>query len=430
MLLTRRNAMYIASGTALAGFFREASFASAASDKTLSILFAFPESKSFQEPLAQRFMELHPDVKIDFRLSAPDYTEANLLIARGAINGDLPDIYFSGFAVLKPAVDTLSKRGIDISLENLLRSEGNSWIQGNFDESVLKLGQLDGVQFALPFNASTPIIYYNADLVKAAGHDPDNFPTDWDGLITLAKDIGGLGGGVGGLDFSVGSGSTDWLWQTTILSLGGEVTTADGARVGYENAIGLKAMRLIQRISKETNMTVATTVDPFRQQFFAGKLGFFATSPSSVANFTETVGNRFKLRTATFPVDADGGGLPTGGNAVTITAQDKSKRLLAWEYIKFITSPESQAFVAKATGYMPTNRNSEQTLSDFYKQNPNYQTAFKQASRSRPWYNYAKGNTKEIWKVQQGILDRVQRGGTSPEDGLKEIVQATNSLVK
>ncbi|WP_153064551.1 ABC transporter substrate-binding protein [Agrobacterium sp. LAD9] len=401
-----------------------------AEDVTLDVMYPWPESKSFHEPLAQSFMAANPDIKIKFRLSPPDYTEATLAIARGALTGDLPDVYFSGYSELNAMVETLSKRKQAVPLTPFIQAEGSEWISENFGQALLALGQVDGTQYAIPFNASTPIIYFNADLVKHAGHDPDAFPKDWDGLIKLAHDIGALGNGISGMDFSVGAIESDWDWQATVLSYGGEMVSADGRTVGFDNQIGLSAMKLLQRIANDTKMNVAAKASAYQQQFFAGKLGFFVTSPSSVANFTKTVGGRFEMRTATFPIAAKNGGLPTGGNAVAITAKDQKHRDAAWKYVKFVTGPESQAFVARSTGYMPTNLKAGDTLKEFYVQNPTYATAFKQVGFARPWYSYPRGNSKEIWAAQRQVFDQLQRGSITPEDGLKRLVDATNSLLQ
>lgn len=401
-----------------------------AAETTLDVLYAWPEIKSFQVPLADKFMKENPDIKIKFRLPAKNYAEANLAVARSAITGDLPDVYFSGYSVLKPMVDLLSERKQAISLAPYLKAEGADWVNNNYGEALLGLGQVAGIQYAIPFNASTPIVYFNADLVKLAGHDAAAFPTDWDGIIKLTKDINALSDDIGGLDYSVGSGSSDWLWQAIIQSLGGKIVNDEGTGVGFDNETGLKAMRLLQRIAKETGMNVANNSDLFRQQFFAGKLGMFITSPSSVANFTEAVGDRFTMLTAPYPMSVADGGLPTGGNAIAITAQDQTHQEAAWKYVKFLTNAESQAFVAKATGYMPTNKQAGKALSSFYAANPNYATAFKQVGYASPWFSYPSGNSKEIWHSQREIIDQLQRGNITPEEGLKQIVKATNTLVQ
>ena len=55
----------------------------------------------------------------------------------------------------------------------------------------------------MAFNASLPIAYVNADLVRKAGGDPDKMPADWAGTLELAKKIRATGGGVNGAGYSL-----------------------------------------------------------------------------------------------------------------------------------------------------------------------------------------------------------------------------------
>ncbi len=396
---------------------------------TLEVMHAWPGHARFHEPLAEAFMAANPDVTVEFRVPPPNYQEAHLAVIRAGIVGDLPDVYFAGFSVLRPMVETLEPRGQAVPLEPFMAAGGEDWVDANYGEALLALGQVEGTQYAIPFNASTPVIYFNADLVEEAGFDADAFPTDWDGVIELAQAIGALADDIDGMDFSVSSIPGDWFWQATILSLGGDILNSDETGAGFDNETGLEALRLLRRLAEETDMNVSTTPDPYRQQFFAGKLGLFIASPSGVANFTEAVGSRFDIRTAPFPVSADDGGLPTGGNAVAILAQDDDTQQLAWEYVKFVTGPQAQADIVQVTGYMPTNRQAGEALTDFFADNPNYATVLTQMDQARPWYGYPGPNGVEVWRAQREIIDQVQRGLLSPEEGLEQLVAATNALL-
>jgi multiple sugar transport system substrate-binding protein len=407
------------------------SAASAKAETTLEVLHAWPGDHGNYQPLADAFMKAHPGVKVEFRVSPPDYNEANLVVTRNAMTGNPPDVYFSGFSVLRPLVMTLKPRGQAVPLTSFMESEGKDWIDKNYSPAILSLGQVDGVQYGIPFNASTPIVYYNADLVKKAGGDPEHFPSDWDGMIALAQKINALGGDIRGMNYSVASIESDWLWQAAILERGGTMMSKDEAGVGYDNALGLDALRFLRRVAEETNMDVATSPDSYQQLFFAGKLGFYITSPSAVRSFAKTVGDRFVMRTAPYPItDKAKGLLPSGGNAATILAKDPEKQKLAWEFVKFVTGPESEAQVAQATGYMPTNKLAAEVLAPFYAENPNYRTAAGQAGLAGPWYAYPGPNSLEIWRAQRDVIDLVQRGKLSPEDGLKRIASETAKLLK
>lgn len=401
----------------------------AAAETTLEVMHAWPGHARFHEPLARAFEAANPGVTVEFRVPPPNYQEAHLALTRGAITGDLPDIYFAGFSVVRPMVELLSERGQAVALDPFMEAEGPDWIAANYNDALLSLGQVDGVTYAIPFNASTPILYVNADLVREAGHDPADFPGDWDGIVAIAQDVGALSDDIDGMDFSVGSIPGDWFWQATIQSLGGEMLNADETGAGYDNAIGVQALTLLRRLAEETEMNVSTTPDPYRQQFFAGNLGMFIASPSAVANFTEAVGGRFELMTARFPVSGPDASLPTGGNAVAVTAQDAEMQALAWDYAKFVTSAEAQADIVQVTGYMPTNLGAADALTDFFAENPTYATVVGQMQLAAPWYGYPGGNSVEIWRAQREIIDQVQRGTVSPEDGLAEIVAVTADMI-
>ncbi len=259
-------------------------------DTVLEVLHAWPGDSGNYTPIADAFMQAHPGVKVEFRVSPPSYNDAHQVVVRNAMTGDLPDVYFSGYSVLRPLIAVLKSRNQAVPLTPFLQTEGKAWVDQNYSSAILSLGQVDGVQYGIPFNASTPIVYFNADLVKRAGGDPDNFPSDWNGLIDLAKKIDALGDDIHGMDYSVGAGESDWLWQTAILERGGKLISADEKGIGYDNDLGLNALTFLRHVAEATKMHIAANQDEYRQLFFAGKLGMFFSSPSSVKSYTETVG--------------------------------------------------------------------------------------------------------------------------------------------
>jgi multiple sugar transport system substrate-binding protein len=91
-------------------------------------------------------------------------------------------------------------------------------------------------------------------------------------------------------------------------------------------------------------------------------------------------------------------GLPAGGNAVILTSgsEDPEQLAAAWTFIKFITSGPGAAVVAETTGYMPPNKAANALLVDFYENNPNKQTAVRQAGLLRDWIAYRGRSSRTI----------------------------------
>ena len=329
-----------------------------AGEVTLNFYHSYASTAEFLKPIVADFMKDHPNIEIKLQVPAENYAAANQSVIRGIMTDNLPDVYLPSYSTIAPLIETLKQNGRDVDLSGFLAAEGKDWVDANYSSKLLQLGQVGGKQYAMPFTASLPMLYVNQDLVTKAGGDMDNFPTTWDGVIALAQKINALDADVAGLSFSVGGLSDDWYWQMMVLSTGAGILNEDNTGIAYDNAQGLAALKATQDMAVKTNMTVDTTPEPTKQAFFAGKVGIIVGSPSSLTNYTKSVGDRFTLRTMKFPMlDPKDGGLPAGGNALVILAKDKEKQAAAWEFVKYLTGPKAQAEVGQATGYMPTTRN-------------------------------------------------------------------------
>lgn len=396
----------------------------------IEVMHAMPGQDAYFNQVAEAFMKRHPEIKVKFRASPADYASGHQAVLRGAITRSLPDVYHSAWIYFKEAVTQLDKRRAIVDLTPLVAKEGKAWVEANYYPSMLGLGAVNGKQYALPFAASTPVHFFNADLVKAAGGDSEHFPTDWNELIALAGCIKALGNDLSGMAFDIHSWPDDWLWQAVVMERGGSLMAPDGKHCGFNNSIGLDALKFCARVMKEGGMTMRD-FDQSRQAFVAGKVGFIMASPNSARAFNDLIGTRFKLGCQIYPrADKAKGRVPTGGNGAVILAKDEKKIAAAWEYIKFACGPEGQKIAVLGSGYMPTNKLAEapEYLGDFYKKNPNWYTPVKQAPYAAAWQGYTGTNGVKIWYTQRDIIGRVMRGELTPENALPILVKATEAL--
>ena len=91
------------------------------------------------------------------------------------------------------------------------------------------------------------------------------------------------------------------------------------------------------------------------------------------------------------------------------TSEDPAELEAAWLWLKFITSGEGAADVARTTGYMPPNQAANEIiLADFYEQNPTKATAVRQIELLREWQAYPGDNglaaTQVIYDYLEGIV--------------------------
>jgi multiple sugar transport system substrate-binding protein len=400
-----------------------------AQEVTLDVLYAFPAFAKFHEPIAQEFMKRHPNIKIAFRAPATTYDDGHQAMMRLAVTNQLPDVYYSGFHLLSELARTLAKRNQIVDLGPLLAAESKDFRDKNYSPKIVNLGKVDGKLYGLPFNASSPIMYYNAELVKKAGGDPDHMPDTWDGILALAAKI--RSADVAGLAYNVHDWPDVWLYHAMITQAGG--TVVDGAKVPLGGPdLGVKVLERFRRFVAEDGMPLIDW-DQSRQQFIAGKIGIFFDTPARLRQVTDLIGDKFTLRTAIFPIDNKAkGGLPTGGNAALITSRDPKKQKAAWEFLKFVTGPEAQKIVVETTGYLPTNLRASgpEFLGPFYDKNPNFRTVSLQVERSVPWQGYPGGNSVKTWRAQREIIIAVMRGELAPKAGYDKLMKETAALVK
>jgi multiple sugar transport system substrate-binding protein len=402
-----------------------------AQQASLDVLYAFPAFAKFHEAIAQEFMKRHPEIKIEFRAPAPTYDDGHQTMLRQAVTNQLPDVYYSGFHLLSELVRTLEKRKQIIDLDPMLAAESKEFRDANYSDRILSLGKVDGKLYGLAFNASSPIMYFNEELVKKAGGDPAKMPDTWDGLIALATKIKASSPDAAGLAYNVHDWPDVWLYHAMITQAGAKVVDGEKVPLGGPDA-GLKALKTFRRFVTDAGMPLIDW-DQSRQQFIAGKIGIFFDTPARLRQVTDLVGDKFKLRTATFPIDDKAkGGLPTGGNAALITSRDPKKQKAAWEFLKFVTGPEAQKIVVETTGYLPTNKRATgpEFLGPYYDQNPNFRTVSLQMDRSVPWQGYPGGNSVRIWRAQRDIIVAVMRGDLTPEKGFERLQSETNALIK
>ena len=192
----------------------------AAHAETTEILVHYPMPgffKSVMDQISTEYMRLHPDVKITFTSPSPTYEDGLQLMLREAGTPEMPDVSFIGLNRLR----VLAERNIGTDLTPFIKADTNLANEG-FSDGLLNLARFGGKQLGLAFATSNPIFYYNADLVRKAGGDPDHMPTDWDGVLKLSAKINALGDGVSGMSFRWQG--DDWMFSALLFGYGGTIS--------------------------------------------------------------------------------------------------------------------------------------------------------------------------------------------------------------
>lgn len=380
--------------------------------------------KESYDAILAEFAKREPGIKVNF-ITTPNYEEGAQLLLRQAATSQLPDLSYQGFNRLR----IFAERGIAQDLAPLLARDGDP-ARAGYTPNLLALAHFGGMQAGLAYAASNPITYYNAELVKRAGGDPDNFPQDWNGVLELAGRIDRLGGGTEGMWFTW-SGD-DWMYSALLFGHGGRMLTEDERDVGFAGPEGLGALRLLDRMVKEGGMA-NMTAPAARQAFAAGKVGMLFQTTALVRGTLASIGENFTLRTTGMPViDPQKGRLPTGGAAGMLTAKDPAKREAAWKFLRFSTGPEGQALMVRNTGYLPCNQiaiDDPQHLGAFYRENPLFTPAVRQLPISIPWYAFPGSNSVRVTQTMVDNLARIVEQRATPEQVQQDMAAEVRRLL-
>ncbi|NTE65141.1 hypothetical protein G6M85_05905 [Agrobacterium tumefaciens] len=150
--------------------------------------------------------------------------------------------------------------------------------------------------------------------------------------------------------------------------------------------------------------------------FIASTVAISAASGSSVVQMETSIGDHFEYKTLPFPMLSEVGTLRALGTLAAITTSVANKRRAAWEYVKFLTSAETQTYLTKEIRAVPVSQQtaeSKQLLADYYLNHPNRATAIKEMDKISRWYMWPEENCLKLITVVQGYVDTVLGGRAS-----------------
>lgn len=393
-------------------------------DDKVTIEFAYPYSHLFDvtyEAMMPAFKEAHPNIEVKFRATYESYEDGTNTILREAVSGNLPDVTMQGLN----RQQILVEKGIAKSLEPFIAGEADFEKDG-YHDAMLSLSTFSDNVHGLPFSVSLPVGYYNMDVLNAAGID--KMPTTWDEVIAACETMN-----ANGVDNPIFWGwniTGNWFMQALMWSQGKAIV--ENGKVTLDSPEALTALEQMQEIFTKCEMQNLEWKAAL-SSFSAGEIGMMFWSTSALGAVERSQGD-FVLKTGPFPgLGETPKGLPAGGNAamLTSTSEDPAVQEAAWTFLKYITSGDGAAEVAKTTGYMPPNKAANEIiLADFYEQNPNKQTAVDQLPLLRDWLAYPGDNGLAITQVIYDSIERIVTGDATDMNELQEeLVEEVHDLL-
>lgn len=297
----------------------------------------------------------------------------------------------------------------------------------------------DGKLVSMPFNSSTPVLYYNKDAFQKAGLDPDTPPKTWKEVAAAGKKLR-----ESGLECGYTSGWPSWIqletfaaWHNVPFASQNNGFNGLDATLSVDQPAFVKHLDFLAQMSKDGTFTYGGRGDAPNALFTSGKCGMFTGSSGSRANIIRN--GKFEFGTSTLPYHDDIDGAPQntiiGGASLWVFAKKSPETYKGvTQFFQYISSPEMAAKWHQETGYVPVTKAGYEVTqaSGFYDQNPGTDVAVKQldADTTENSRGVRLGFLPQIREIADGEMERIFAGEVSAEDGLKRIAARGNELLR
>ncbi|MDD5367933.1 MAG: ABC transporter substrate-binding protein [Anaerolineaceae bacterium] len=298
------------------------------------------------EELVKRFNASQADVSVVATYQG-DYTAAMAKIYSAITSNSTAAVVQVGGAPL------LGSSGALAPISDFLKNDKDFDIK-QIRPAFLEYNSVKGTLWSMPFNNSVPVMYYNQDLFKAAGLDPEKPPSNLEDLLMVAQKLT-LDPTNSGTPSQWGVNTRDdthWYLSTLFLENGAQIVNEEMTQMVYNSPQSVEMLQLWGDWVNKYHVMPPNQHSEAQSDFLAGKLGMYLGS-SAMLNSLKT-GATFKLGVAQFPAVGSTQQYPIGGGSLAIF-KNKDGRITqaAWNFVKFMISKESAVYLATQTGYLP-----------------------------------------------------------------------------
>jgi len=389
------------------------------------------------DALVQRFNDSQKDFRIlaEHKGSYEDVMIGALAAQRAGNGPHLVQVYEVGTAhmmaaksAVRPVAQVLAEHGERIESKTFVPA-----VAGYFSDGA---GQL----LALPFNISTPILFYNKDAFRKAGLDPEKAPKTW---YEMPKAMGAL------IDSGVECVyTTVWPAWVQIENMSTwhnqDFATRENGLIGLDAKLIFNTHLMVRHVSflsswaRAGYFTYSGRRIQGERRFERGECAMITASSASYAQLRSEA--KFDFGAAQLPYYDDIKGAPhhsliSGGGLWAMAGKTPAEYRGVARFLAWLARPEIQADWHQRTGYVPVTRAAyEQTAqSGFYKTNPGHEIAIKQLLLNQPTREsrgIRLGEFAAIRAIIEEELEAVWEGKVEPKRALDQAAERGDLLLR
>ena len=311
-------------------------------------------------------------------------------------------------------------------------ADDEKWMK-SFYPAFMANSQTGGKTWGIPFQRSTIVLYWNKELFKEAGLDPNRPPATWKEMTEYAQKLTRHDASGNITQYGVqipSSGFPYWLFQGLTTPNGVELMNAAGTETYFDKPEVIEALAYWVDLGRKHKVMPTGVVEwgTTPKDFFEKKIAMMWTTTGNLTNVRNNA--KFDFGVAMLP-QAKRRGSPTGGgNFYVFKKATKEQQLAAVKLAKFMTQPERAAQWGIDTGYVAVRPDAWQTakMTEYVKGFPVAAVA-----RDQLQYSVAELSTHDNQRVTKALNDGIQAaltGAKTPEQAMKDAQAEASRILR
>jgi sn-glycerol 3-phosphate transport system substrate-binding protein len=303
----------------------------------------------------------------------------------------------------------------------------------------------DGNMLSLPFNSSTPILYYNKDVFKKAGLDPDTPPKTWQDVEDFSKKI--MSSGAAKCGFT--SGWISWVQSENFSAwhnqpIGTEQNGFGGLDAELLYGKDAALVRHWDNLKKWSDAGIFEYGGPVGgndapPKFYSQECAIYMNSSASRAAVLLNAKD-FEVGFGMLPYYDDVAGAPQntiigGASLWVLQGHTPEEYKGVADFFHYLSSPEVQADWHQFSGYLPITQAAYDLgkQQGYYEKNPGSDVSIKEITLNPPTENSKGlrfGNYSQIRDVIDQEFEDMLAGNKTAQQALDAVDQRGNELLR
>jgi sn-glycerol 3-phosphate transport system substrate-binding protein len=333
----------------------------------------------------------------------------------------------------------MAAKGAVYPIEQVMNDSGVTLDKSGYLPAVISYYQTpEGELLSMPFNSSTPVLWYNRDAFKKAGLD--TAPKTWDEVATSAKKLVDSG-----MKCGIAVGWQSWglienysAWNNIAVGTKQNGYAGLDTEFTFNNKNVTANLQRLSEMQTDGSFTYGGRRGESLAMFTNGDCGMWINSSAYYGSIKGQA--KFDYAQAMMPFDSKVASAPQnsiigGATLWTLRGHKKDEYKGVAEFMQYLSSAEVQSWWHQETGYVPITTAAYELSKEqgFYKENPGTDIAIKQLSLNTPTENSRGirfGSFVQVRDIINAEMEKIWDGSKTSQEAMDDAVAQSNKLLR